>query len=102
MPSFLTSYLPPHRSHHPDFIVLVLSMCCLSSRYLDDPRTLSQAGKPGTAGLALFELAKKILREEMAGRISLPVVQATFNLAVFAEGSIKPSTSLVLLSEAVT
>lgn len=102
MPTFLQTYLHPNRTHQPDFVVLVLSMCCLSSRYLDDPRTLVQAGKPGTAGLALFELARTILREEIAGRITLPVVQATFNLAVFAEGLTKPSTSLVLLSEAVT
>ena len=77
-------------------------MCCLSSRYLDDPRILAEAGNSASAGLRLFDLCKSILRVELAGKASIPVVQTLFNLAIFAEGLSKPSTSLVLLSEAVT
>lgn len=71
-------------------------MCCLSSRYMDDPRIL-----PNT-GVRLFELCQTILREDMSGKTTMPVVQTLFNLAVFAEGLSKPSSSLVLLSKAST
>lgn len=67
-------------------------MCCLASRYTE----------AGTEGLPIFELCKSILREELSGKISLPVVQTLFNLSVYAEGLASPSYSLVLLSEAVT
>lgn len=66
-------------------------MCCLSTRYTD-----------AASGPPLFDLCKSILRDELAGKISLPVVQTLFNLAVYSEGLASPSYSLVLLSEAVT
>ncbi|KAM0749696.1 hypothetical protein T439DRAFT_326573 [Meredithblackwellia eburnea MCA 4105] len=93
--TFLQTYLNP-ASARPSFIPLVLSMCCLASRSLESP-LLSPAIAP-----QLFALGRGILREELANKSSLHVISSLFLFAVYAEGTETPSSSLLLLSRAVT
>ncbi|KAK4700113.1 hypothetical protein P7C70_g6140, partial [Phenoliferia sp. Uapishka_3] len=88
-------YLNPSTAP-PEFLPLVLSMCCLSTRSLDSPLLSPQVAP------RIFSLCRRMLREDLQGRTTLPIVCALFNLAVFAEGTETPSRSLLLLSQAVT
>lgn len=101
-PQFMSRYIDPQRRRDPSFVALVLSMACLSSRYIGDLRWGVSTEMAAPIGIQLLELCKSILQNEAADREDLEVVQATFNLAVYLGGTSKPYSSLIHLSRAIT
>lgn len=98
----MSRYTDPQRRRDPSFVALVLSMACLSSRYIGDLRWGVSTEMAAPVGIQLLELCKSILQNEAADREDLEVVQATFNLAVYLGGTSKPYSSLIHLSRAIT
>ncbi|KAJ9098748.1 hypothetical protein QFC21_004396 [Naganishia friedmannii] len=101
-PQFMSRYTDSQRRRDPSFVALVLSMACLSSRYIGDLRWGVSTEMAAPVGIQLLELCKSILQNEAADREDLEVVQATFNLAVYLGGTSKPYSSLIHLSKAIT
>lgn len=79
----------------PSFVALILSICCLSSRYTQDARIAE-------ASSDLFVLAHESVTRLAAERIDLEIVQALFNMSVVQEGTSSPAALWVYLSQAVS
>jgi hypothetical protein len=101
-PTFMTAYNDPTSRRNPSFVALVLSICCLSSRYAQDSRISAPSSSGLTIAQDLFELAKNVLLHDAAGRADLQVVQAQFNLSVVQEGTARPNLLWSFLSQAVS
>ena len=82
----MSQYVSPTYRRDPSFVALVVSICCLSSRYARDAR-LSNT----TIGADLVSLAKSALDEGSSGRADLFLVQALHNMAVVQEGTGRPN-----------
>lgn len=98
----MARYVNPQLRRDPSFVALVISMACLSSRYIGDLGWGVSTELAAPVGLQLLELCQSILRHEAADREDLEVVQAIFNLAVFHGGTSKPYSGLIHLSRAIT
>lgn len=100
-PTFMTIYSSPSARKSPSFVVLVLSICCLSSRYIQDPRLASVDANGTTTASRLLSFAKETIHSVAAERSDLEVVQALFNMSVVQEGTARPNQLWVYLSQAV-
>jgi hypothetical protein len=101
-PHFMSRYVDPQLRRDPSFVALVISMACLSSRYIGDLGWGVSTELAAPVGVQLLDLCQSILQREAADREDLEVVQAIFNLAVYASGTSKPYSGLIHLSRAVT
>lgn len=98
----MAQYASAEYRQNTSFVALVLSICCLSSRYVQDPR-LTFVDKDGTVLAAkLLALAAEVVQSAASQRADLWVVQALFNMAVVQEGTSKPSLLWVYLGQALT
>lgn len=110
IPSFLADYSNPLKWGDPGFASLILSICCLSSRHVDDPRLIapsSDASSGATTTLpspasTWFELLTRLRLLPSASLPTLPTIQSLLLSAVFSIGLGKLSTGLSLLSSAIT
>lgn len=98
----MSRYINPQLRRDPSFVALVISMACLSSRYIGDLGWGVSTELAAPVGIQLLELCQSILQHEAGDREDLEVVQAIFNLAVFAGGTSKPYSGLIHLSRAIT
>lgn len=98
----MSRYVDPQRRRDPSFVALVISMACLSSRYVGDLGWGVSQELAAPVGLQLLDLCQSILQHEAADREDVMVVQAIFNMAVYASGTSKPYTGLIHLSRAIT
>lgn len=78
-------------------MALVLSICCLSSRYAQEPRL----GETDTAS-RLLTFAKQTVANVAFERADLELVQALFNMSVVQEGTARPDLLWVYLSQAIS
>lgn len=74
-----------------------MSICCLSSRYVHDPRL-----EQGTLKSDLLSATKDVMREVTVDRSDLFVVQALFNMSVVQEGTNQPNKIWMSLSQALS
>jgi hypothetical protein len=101
-PTFMAAYDDPSSRRDPSFVALVLSICCLSSRYAQDARISAINPSGLTVAQELFNVAKSVLSNEAAERADLQVVQALFNLSVVQEGTARPNLMWSYLSQALS
>ena len=86
----------------PGFAAFIVSVCCLASRHMDDPRVRADPASPISAGTQWFELLNRIRSLPIADRPTLYNIQASLVAAVYAVGLGKLSKTAALLAEAVT
>lgn len=98
----MSRYVDPQLRRDPSFVALVISMVCLSSRYVGDLGWGISTELAAPIGIQLLDLCQSILQHEAADREDVEVVQAIFNMAVYASGTSKPYSGLILLSRAIT
>ena len=77
----MSQYTTHSTRKDPSFAFLVLSICCLSSRYADDPRLHQDSLKERMIATAMECMRDVINRSE------LHVVQGLFNMSVVMEGT---------------
>ncbi|ORY28987.1 fungal-specific transcription factor domain-domain-containing protein [Naematelia encephala] len=94
-PTFLAQYHDPAHRRSPSFVCLVMSLCCLSSRYTQDPRL-------PTLSPQLLALARVAVARLAAERSDVYLVQALFNMSVVQEGTLRPSLLWTYLSQALS
>ncbi len=82
----MEQYANPNRRKQPTFVALVLSICCLSSRYVQDSRLPQSDASGDTLASRLLTFAKDIVGRLAAERTDLEIVQALFNMSVVQEG----------------
>ena len=95
-------YGNPMKWGEPGFASFILSVCCLSSRHIDDPRVRSDVSDPLSVGARWFELFSRLRTLPTADRPTLYTVQSVLVAAVYAVGLGNLSKAFALLSEAVT
>ena len=93
----MSQYFDPTFRRDPSFTCLVLSICCLSSRYAHDIRLTST-----TIATDLLMLTKITLREVSVEKSDLFVVQALFNMSVVQEGTAQPNLLWLTLTQALS
>ena len=93
----MRDYVDPVHRRNPSFVALVLSICCLSSRYVQDPRL-----KDTSVASDLLKLAKTMVQEVAADRADLMVVQALFCMSVVQEGTARSGLLWQWLSQALS
>jgi hypothetical protein len=101
-PQFVRRYEDSQHRKDPSFAALVISMACLSSRYIHDLNWGFAEDAIAPLVLPLVELCKSVLANEAVDRENLAVVQALFNLAVFMCGTVKQSAGLIYLNQATS
>jgi hypothetical protein len=98
----MEQYASPLHRRNPSFVALVLSICCLSSRYAQDAR-LAQPHPCGTStALRLLAFARETVSSLASERTDLETVQALFNMSVVQEGTTRPSLLWFYLSQALS
>ncbi|KAF5370920.1 hypothetical protein D9615_009818 [Tricholomella constricta] len=102
VPTFLSDYGNPEKWGEPGFAAFIVSICCLASRHIDDPRVRANPGEGITAGTHWFELLGRLRTLPIADRPTLYNIQADLIAAVYAVGLGKLSKAAALLAEAVT
>ncbi|KAM6495014.1 Fungal specific transcription factor domain containing protein [Amanita muscaria] len=102
IPTFLADYGNPQKWGEPGFAALIVAICCLSSRHVDDPRVRSDPNEGITAGAHWFELYHRLRTLPIADRPTVYTIQANLIAAVYAVGLGRTSRGASLLSEAVT
>ena len=95
-------YGNPQKWGEPGFASFIVSVCCLASRHMDDPRVRADPTNSSSAGTQWFELLGRIRTLPMADRPTLYNIQASLIAAVYAVGLGKLSKTASLLAEAVT
>ncbi|TFK36196.1 fungal-specific transcription factor domain-containing protein [Crucibulum laeve] len=102
VPTFLADYGNPQKWGEPGFAAFIVSVCCLASRHMDDPRVRADPNDGISAGTQWFELLGRIRTLPIADRPTLYNIQANLIAAVYAVGLGKLSKAAALLAEAVT
>ncbi|KAF8176363.1 fungal-specific transcription factor domain-containing protein [Mycena galopus ATCC 62051] len=102
VPTFLADYGNPQKWGEPGFAAFIVSICCLASRHMDDPRVRASPQDGISAGTQWFELLGRLRTLPIADRPTLYTVQADLIAAVYAVGLGKLSKAAALLSEAIT
>jgi Fungal specific transcription factor domain len=100
--SILKDYGNPEKWGEPGFAAFVVSICCLASRHIDDPRVRATPSDGQSAGTQFFELFGRLRTLPIADRPTLYNIQANLIGAVYAVGLGKLSKGAALLAEAVT
>ena len=98
----LQDYGNPKKWGEPGFAAFIVSICCLASRHIDDPRVRADPASASSAGTQWFELLNRIRTLPIADRPTLYNIQASLVAAVYAVGLGKLSKTAALLAEAVT
>ena len=70
----------------PGFAAFIVSVCCLASRHMDDPRVRADPASPISAGTQWFELLNRIRSLPIADWPTLYNIQASLVAAVYAVG----------------
>ncbi|KAF9002487.1 fungal-specific transcription factor domain-containing protein [Cyathus striatus] len=102
VPTFLADYGNPQKWGEPGFAAFIVSVCCLASRHMDDPRVRADPNDGISAGTQWFELLHRLRTLPIADRPTLYNIQANLIAAVYAVGLGKLSKAAALLAEAVT
>ncbi|RDB16620.1 putative transcriptional regulatory protein C3C7.04 [Hypsizygus marmoreus] len=102
VPTFLADYGNPEKWGEPGFAAFIVSICCLASRHIDDPRVRANPSDGISAGTQWFELLGRLRTLPIADRPTLYNIQADLIAAVYAVGLGKLSKAASLLAEAVT
>lgn len=102
VPTFLADYGNPSKWGEPGFAALIVAICCLSSRHIDDPRVRSDPNDGNSAGTQWFELFGRLRTLPSADRPTVYTVQSVLVAGVYAVGSGKLSKAFALLAESVT
>lgn len=102
VPTFLADYGNPSKWGEPGFAALVVAICCLSSRHIDDPRVRSDPSDGNSAGTQWFELFGRLRTLPSADRPTVYTVQSVLVAGVYAVGLGKLSKAFGLLAEAIT
>ncbi|EGN94452.1 hypothetical protein SERLA73DRAFT_163042 [Serpula lacrymans var. lacrymans S7.3] len=102
VPSFLADYGNPRKWGEPGFAAFIVSICCLASRHIDDPRVRADPNEGISAGTQWFELFGRLRTLPIADRPTVYTIQADLIAAVYAVGLGKLSKAAALLSEAIT
>ncbi|KDQ51837.1 hypothetical protein JAAARDRAFT_40663 [Jaapia argillacea MUCL 33604] len=102
VPSFLADYGNPQKWGEPGFAAFIVSICCLSSRHIDDPRVRADPNDGVSAGTQWFELFGRLRTLPSSDRPTLYTIQAVLIAGVYAVGLGKLSKAFSLLAEAVT
>ncbi|KAG2004857.1 nuclear protein [Coprinopsis cinerea AmutBmut pab1-1] len=102
VPTFLADYGNPQKWAEPGFAAFIVSICCLASRHMDDPRVRPDPNDGISAGTQWFELLGRLRTLPIADRPTLYNIQANLIAAVYAVGLGKLSKAAALLAEAVT
>ncbi|KAG9220144.1 hypothetical protein CCMSSC00406_0007161 [Pleurotus cornucopiae] len=102
VPTFLADYGNPQKWGEPGFAAFIVSICCLASRHMDDPRVRPNANDSISAGTHWFELLGRLRTLPIADRPTLYTIQANLIAAVYAVGLGRLSKAASLLSEAIT
>ena len=92
----MLQYTDPVQRRSPTFVALVLSICCLSSRYAQIP-----AAAEGRMKHDLYRLAKETIHQA-SDSSDLYMVQALFNMSVVQEGTARPNLLWLYLSQAIS
>jgi hypothetical protein len=119
-PTFLRHYLDVKKTIIPctaEFGGLLMALCAISSRSIDDPSVLEDPTDSKTAGLRYFKFGKILLHDKRSDLHCIQVrkrlsslfhplitvfpVQALFYLAMFAEGLGKASVHASLVGQAI-
>ena len=95
-------YGNPKKWGEPGFAAFIVSICCLASRHMDDPRVRADPANAISAGTQWFELLGRIRTLPIADRPTLYNIQASLIAAVYAVGLGKLTKTAALLAEAVT
>lgn len=95
-------YGNPRKWGEPGFAAFIVSICCLSSRHIDDPRVRADPSDGNTAGTVWFELFGRLRSMPTADRPTIYTVQAVLIAGVYAIGLGKLSKAFALISEAIT
>jgi hypothetical protein len=102
----MEQYASPLHRRNPSFVALVLSVCCLSSRYAQDARLAQPHPGPGgtttSTALRLLAFARETVSSLASERTDLETVQALFNMSVVQEGTARPSLLWFYLSQALS
>lgn len=83
-------------------MALVVAVCCLASRHIDDPRVRVDPNDGVSSGAMWFDLFSRLRMLPGADRPTLYTIQATLIAGVYAIGWGKLSRAFALLSESVT
>ncbi|KAL0959028.1 hypothetical protein HGRIS_014335 [Hohenbuehelia grisea] len=102
VPTFLADYGNPQKWGEPGFAAFIVSICCLASRHMDDPRVRPDPKDSISAGTHWFELLGRLRTLPIADRPTLYTIQANLIAAVYAVGLGRLSRAAALLSEAIT
>ncbi|KAK0493543.1 fungal-specific transcription factor domain-containing protein [Armillaria luteobubalina] len=102
VPTFLADYGNPQKWGEPGFAAFIVSICCLASRHMDDPRVRADPNDSISAGTHWFELLGRLRTLPTADRPTLYTIQANLIAAVYAIGLGRLSKGAALLSEAIT
>ncbi|KAF7313955.1 P-type phospholipid transporter [Mycena chlorophos] len=102
VPTFLSDYGNPAKWGEPGFAAFIVSICCLASRHMDDPRVRASPQDGISAGTQWFELLGRLRTLPIADRPTLYTIQADLIAAVYAVGLGKLSKAAALLSEAIS
>jgi Fungal specific transcription factor domain len=95
-------YGNPEKWGEPGFAAFVVSICCLASRHIDDPRVRATPSDGISAGTQFFELFGRLRTLPIADRPTLYNIQANLIGAIYAIGLGKTSKGAALLAEAAT
>lgn len=98
----MEQYANPNRRKQPTFVALVLSICCLSSRYVQDSRLPQSDASGDTLASRLLTFTKDTVGRLAAERTDLEIVQALFNMSVVQEGTARPNLMWTYLSQALS
>jgi hypothetical protein len=101
-PTFMEQYNSSAHRRNPSFVALVLSICCLSSRYAQDHRLAKPDASGSTITSNLLHFARETVSSLASQRADLEIVQALFNMSVVQEGTSRPSLLWVYLSQALS
>jgi hypothetical protein len=102
VPTFLADYGNPQKWGEPGFGAFIVSVCCLASRHMNDPRVRADPQDGISAGTQWFELLGRLRTLPIADRPTLYTIQADLIAGVYAVGLGKLSKAAALLSEAIT
>ncbi|KIY48461.1 hypothetical protein FISHEDRAFT_43345 [Fistulina hepatica ATCC 64428] len=103
VPTFLADYGHPQKWGEPGFAAFIVSICCLASRHIDDPRVRADPNSGVSSGAQWFDLLARLRTLPMSGadRPTLYTIQSALVAAVYAVGLGALSRAAALLADAV-
>ncbi|TIB28757.1 hypothetical protein E3P86_03806 [Wallemia ichthyophaga] len=106
IPTFLQDYATPSAWGEPGFASLVVAICTIASRHIDDVRVRSDAADPASSGrsyLVLYERLREIQNAHGGtGSGNVYYIQSTFLIAIYLIGSGKLGRAFATLAKSIT